>query len=105
MIRAGKLDRAITIERASESVDAAGTVSQTWTTFALLRAESVSPKVEEIMRAGAEADTTTVFRTRYVDGITIADRINAAPGAYFDIKRIVEIGRRRALELHAVARQ
>lgn len=102
MIRSGKLDRLITLERKSETVSETGAVSETWTPIATLRAELVRQTAEEFLTGPGETENTTViFRTRYLSGMTTADRISYN-GETFDLEAIVELGRRRGLELRAV---
>jgi head-tail adaptor len=48
----------------------------------------------------ATTKATVIFRTRFLEGVTLADRI-AFNGGYFNIKHVGEIGRRRGLELRA----
>lgn len=100
MIRAGKLDRQITIERETETVAASGAVSNAWAEIATVRAELVQRSAEEFLTGFGEADAGgAVFRVRYLAGITTADRVICA-GVSYDIDEIAELGRRRGLELH-----
>lgn len=102
-MRAGKLDRIITIERQTETVQPSGSVVSAWTAIATTRAEIVKASADEFLTGFGEAERgTTIFRIRYSAGITTADRI-MFDGIAHDIKEIVEIGRRRALEIRAVA--
>lgn len=102
-MRAGKLDRTITIERQTETVTASGSVVTAWTIFATVRAEIVQQSASEFLTGFGEAETgTVIFRIRYLASITTADRITYEGTAY-NIKEIAEIGRRRGLELRAVA--
>ncbi|MBX9452644.1 MAG: phage head closure protein [Mesorhizobium sp.] len=102
-MRAGKLDRAITIERKTETVTPSGSVVTAWTNIATVRAEIVQQSASEFLTGFGEAETgTIIFRIRYLAGITTADRITYEGTAY-NIKEIAEIGRRRGLELRAVA--
>lgn len=102
MIEAGKLDRLISIERNTEIVRPSGGVTRSWTTVATVRAEIVQQSTDEFLAGYGEAEKgTVVFRMRHVAGITTADRI-AYGGDFYDIKQVVEIGRRYALELRAV---
>lgn len=102
MLRAGKLDRQITIERQTETVAASGAVSKTWAPVATVRAELVQRNADEYLAGFGEADAGgAVFRIRYLSGITTADRVTFDGEAY-DIDEIVENGRRRALELRTV---
>lgn len=99
-MRAGKLDRVITIERATAGAsDSYGVPSSTWATLATLRAQIVQASTEEFVRAfGDSTETAVIFRTRYLDGVTLADRV-AYEGAVHNLVEVKEIGRRRGLEL------
>lgn len=102
MIRAGKLDRKLTIERRTETVDAYGKVSETWATVATVRAECVQTSLEEHMREhGASPEGTVIYRIRYLTGLTLFDRLKEG-ASILDIKELVEIGRRRGWEIRAV---
>lgn len=95
MIEAGKLDRVITIERATNDVDASGVVTQTWATHILCRAQMVNEKIDDVERAyGAATDSTLWFKTRWVADITLEDRVNYG-GTLYLIKELQEIQRRR----------
>ncbi|MGB6119573.1 MAG: phage head closure protein [Mesorhizobium sp.] len=101
-MRAGKLDRTITIQRPTETKSGPHVVT-TWTNIATLRGEIVQQSAAEFLTGFGEAENgTVIFRVRYVAGVTTADRISYA-GTTYDLKEIVEIGRRRGLELRAVA--
>lgn len=101
-MRAGTLDRTIVIQRAANASTDTGAVSATWSTFATLRAQLVQSSVEEFQRAvGASTETAVIFRTRWCDGITLADRVSYS-GATFNLVEIKEIGRRSGLELRCV---
>jgi SPP1 family predicted phage head-tail adaptor len=102
-MRAGKLDRTITLERKSETVSDSGAIVPAWTNIATVRAQIVTQSAVEFLTGFGEAESgTIVFRIRYLPGITTADRVSYAGQAY-NIKEITEIGRRRGLELRAVA--
>lgn len=103
-MRAGQLTRRITVERRAETIDRAGTPEETWTPLAFVRAEVIQASTDEFIRsAGAEAVASAVFRIRFVEGITVADRISYA-GQTWNVVEMKELGRRRGLELRAVAR-
>lgn len=103
MIRAGKLDRTIIIERKSETVSETGAVVSAWLNIAMVRAEIVTQSASEFLTSFGEAENgTIVFRIRYLADITTADRVSYA-GQVYDLKEVTEIGRRRGLELRAVA--
>jgi len=102
MLRSGKLDRQITIKRQTETVAASGAVSKDWPVIATVRAELVQQSAEEFLSGFGEEDKGgAVFRIRYMDGITTADRVGY-DGAVYDINEITELGRHRALELRTV---
>jgi SPP1 family predicted phage head-tail adaptor len=102
-MQAGKLDRTITLQRKAETVSATGATVTAWTTLATVRAEIVTASTSEFLTDFGEAENDdSTFRIRYLAGITTADRI-VYEGKAFNIKKIVEIGRRRGLELRAVA--
>ncbi len=102
-MRAGKLDRIIVIERAATTVDEYGTPTEGWSTVATMRAELIQSSVAEFIRAyGATTDTIAIFRIRYLDGVTLADRVTYA-GRPYDLKEVKEIGRRKGLELRCIA--
>lgn len=102
-MRAGKLDREITIQRFTSTVDDYGTPAQTWTDIATVRAQIVQQSTEEFIRGfGASDETAIIFRTRWLDGVTNADRISF-DGVLHNLKEVMEIGRRKGLELRCVA--
>lgn len=102
-MRAGKLDRTIRIDRFDPgAVNDFGTPTPGYTALATLRAQIIQSSTEEFIEAqGATDDTVVIFKTRWVLGVTTADRIHFE-GKYFNIKETKEIGRRKALELRAV---
>lgn len=105
MIAAGKLQHRISIEREAEIVTSAGHVRKTWATIATVRAEVKNLSSDEFLAGFGDADRqSAVFIIRWVPGveITTADRIQHN-GRTYNIKGVVEIGRKRGLELRAVA--
>lgn len=102
-MRAGKLDRIITIERKTETLSETRMPVATWNAVATVRAEIVAASAVEFLTGFGEAESgTIVFRIRYLADITTADRVSYA-GKIHDLKDITEIGRRRGLELRAVS--
>lgn len=98
-MRAGLMDRTITIQRFTSTVDDFGTPVETWTDLVTLRAQQVQTSTEEYIRGyGASDETVIVFRTWWRDGITNADRI-VYGGDTYNIDQLKEIGRRSGLEL------
>lgn len=103
-MRAGRLDTTITIKRDTlTGTDDFGVPIYTTTTVATPRAQVIQTSTEEFIRGfGASDETVTVFRTRWIAGITNADKIEHG-GKVFNIKELKPIGRNRGLELRAVA--
>lgn len=103
-MKAGKLDRRITIERRSEAIDDYGAITETWTPLRTIFAEKVESRSTDFFRNQGEAtDRSAVFRVRWTDDLTTADRVSY-DGDQFDILEITEIGRRVGLELRCKAR-
>lgn len=101
-MRAGKLDKSITIERFATTVDDFGTETEAWTPVATVRAQLIQASTEEAIRAfGTNSESVSVFRIRHHDGIVLADRVVYAGQAY-DLKEVKELGRREGLELRCV---
>lgn len=98
-MRAGALDRVIEIQRSSESVNNLGQVVAVWSAIATMRAQKIEASTAEFMRAfGASTETAIVFRTRFLDGVTLADRVSYE-GSALNLVEVKEIGRRKGLEL------
>lgn len=102
-MRAGKLDKTITIERHAITVDDYGTQTEGWSQIATVRAQLVQSSTEEFIRSfGSTGETAVIFRIRHRDGLKVADRVTNQ-GQVFDVKEIKELGRREGLELRCVA--
>ncbi|KQM35678.1 head-tail adaptor protein [Rhizobium sp. Leaf68] len=102
-MRAGKLDKTITIERHAITVDDYGTQTEGWSEIATVRAQIVQQSTEEFMRSfGSTGETVMVFRIRHRDGLKVADRVTEQGQAY-DVKEVKELGRREGLDLRCVA--
>lgn len=98
-MRAGNLDRTIAIESFASGVDDYGTPTEQWSTFATVRAQLVQASTDEYQRAyGEGANTATIFRIRWLDGVTVEHRV-CYGGRYLNIREVKEIGRRKGLEL------
>lgn len=102
-MRAGKLDRQITIERLTTETDDYGTPVPSWSPLAVVRAQRIHASTEEFLRSfGASTEGAVVFRVRHIDGLTLADRVTD-DGSVFDLKEIRELDRRQGLELRCLA--
>ncbi|MFD1341454.1 phage head closure protein [Litorisediminicola beolgyonensis] len=98
-MKSGKMRHVIEAQRATATINDAGTPEEAWTTFATLRAELVQRSTEEFLRGpGETSETTVVFRTRYLADLQDEDRI-LFDGLGFDIEEMVELGHRQGLEL------
>ncbi len=93
------------IQRVTVAPNAAGTPVETWADLVSLRAEIVERQLEEHVADDGATDATEItFRTRYVDGLRLADRITFA-GATYNIRGITETGRRRGLEIRCTRKE
>lgn len=103
-MRAGKLDRTITVHRLAETVGASGAVSTVWENLMTVRAEVREVTADEVATGfGAAEAETLVFVTRWHPSpITTGDRI-MFDGKSYDLKQIAEIGRREGWKLRGVA--
>jgi SPP1 family predicted phage head-tail adaptor len=102
-MRSGNLDRMIVLQLWTVGEpDMYGNVQSTFVNRATLRAQVVSASTDEFIRDhGASDETIIVFRTRYLPDVALADRVMYG-GHPFDIKQVVEIGRRKGLELRCM---
>lgn len=104
-MRAGDLDRRITIEQATAGTDDYGAPTQTWATLAQVWAQVKPVRGQEYFAAQqVNARVDTVFKIRHRTDITTAMRISYG-SEYYDIQSVLEIGRREGLELMAIVRQ
>lgn len=93
-MRAGQLSHTVTLQRATEVVSAAGTVTTTWADYATIRAELVTHSLADIgMAYGDAAKASLVFRIRHFHGVTVDDRL-VYRGQAYAITNLVELGRR-----------
>lgn len=98
-MRAGRMDREITIEAYTSTVDDAGTPTKDWTEFATVRAQLLQQSTEEFLRSYGETDqTVAIFRIRWLEGLTTDHRV-VYRGKAHNLREIKEIGRNKGLEL------
>ncbi|WP_088346303.1 MULTISPECIES: phage head closure protein [Rhodomicrobium] len=104
---AGSLDRRITILRATISSNGFNERVENWTPLATVWARRTEKAAGEAYRADeVAAERTTLFRIRWstpLQSVSARDRI-AAEGRDFNIVGVMETGRRRWLDIEAVAR-
>lgn len=107
MLAAGRLDRRITLQRATATQDGvSGEQVLTWADDMTLWA-SVEPLAgSELFRAQQlEAKADTRFRIRYRTGVTPVETLRISYGGrVYDLRSVVELGRREGLEILAEAR-
>ena len=103
MMHAGKLQHVIELQRLTEVVQASGAVSARWNTYATGKAELRQAGVSEFLTSYGEGTANNaVFLIRWIPGVSVSDRIIHS-GRVWNIVALAEIGRRRGLELRAVA--
>lgn len=91
-MRAGRLNRRITIQNYTTTQDANGNIVQTWTTFATVWAAVEPASGREFFEAQQIATETTVkFVIRHRSGITEDMRIKDEDGNLFDIQSVLHI--------------
>ena len=103
-MRAGKLQHRIQIERIGRLVDENFVGRDDWLPILTTRAEIKEASTTEFLTGPGEMDNgRAVFLIRFpLVAITTADRLVMGGRAY-NIVGLAEIGRRRGLELRAVA--
>lgn len=102
MIKAGSMDRRITINTKGVTLDSSGSEIATYTTVATVWAD-VNDNREKETTEGKQvtASEFTTFTVRYRTDVTPIDQIVYESKTY-DIKGISEIGRREGLAIDAV---
>jgi SPP1 family predicted phage head-tail adaptor len=101
------MDRRITFERATATqANPSGEQVLTWAAEATVWAEVVPLGGRELFQAQQlEAKADTRFRIRYRTGITPDETLRIAYGGrHYDLRSVVELGRREGLEILAEAR-
>lgn len=106
LLEAGKLDRRVTIERATTAKDDHGEDVETWAASAT-RWASVrpAPGTERFQSAETAAEAPMRFVFRFEDGLVrVTDRLLHEDGRRYYVASVTEIGRREGLEVLATAR-
>jgi SPP1 family predicted phage head-tail adaptor len=102
-MRAGLLDRRITIERATTTRDSYGQTIYTWHPLANVSAQVLAQSGKEFFAAAQlQASQRVLFRFRWIGALTALDRVSYG-GRVFDIQFVRELGRRAGTELLTVA--
>ncbi len=103
-MRAGRLDRTITIRSITETPDGFGGITRTETVLGTVPAEKTDLTGREYFAAAqVNAEITTRFTIRYGLTVTPLHRITC-DGRDYDILHVAEIGRREGLQIMAKAR-
>ena len=97
-MQSARLDRKITIEKPTETLNAVREVVATWSTFASVWAKKTDTGGSEKFSGAVIAEFTVNFEIRYLSGITMKMRIKYED-EYYNIVNMVEIGRRDGLLL------
>jgi SPP1 family predicted phage head-tail adaptor len=98
-MRAGAMDRYITIQTNTPSKDGGGTNISSWGTHATVWAQKIDMGSRETLQAGGLLmEIDTVWKIRYLSTVTTAMRVSF-DSATWDIKGIKELGRNEGLEL------
>ena len=101
-MRSGKLDQVITVQRFTNTVDEYGTPVATWADLVTVRAQIIQQSTTEFIQGGARDDTAMIFRTRWIEDVTTADRV-VFDGDRFNIKELKPLGRAKGLDIRTVA--
>lgn len=106
-MRAGELDRRITIQRATTTTNAFNEPVQTWADLVTVAAGKQDVRDSERWAAGeVGADITTRFQIRWSSTVANVDERDRLlfDGRVYGIQHVKEIGRREGLEITATAR-
>lgn len=104
-MRAGDLDRVISIERKMSETTAAGDVIDHWDEILTLRAKVTHEAGREFFQSGQTfSEARVLFLVRYHPNVRVTDRV-VFEGQRYDVNNIREVGRRVGLELmtHRIA--
>lgn len=102
-MRAGDLDRRVTLRRKTVTQDAYGEEIEDWTDLATIWANVRQESGREFFaNATTNAERKVIFRIRWLAGIAVTDKVQYE-GRDHDIHEVKELGRREGLELHTIA--
>jgi SPP1 family predicted phage head-tail adaptor len=99
-MRAGDMDRRITIDERTETYSPSGEPIIVWEPIATVWAEVQQQSGREFFASQQTvSERRVVFRLRWLDGITVLHRVRY-DGREHDIQEVRELGRGVGLELH-----
>jgi head-tail adaptor len=102
-MQAGKLQNRIELQCLVESFGLDRSIRQSWRTYATGKAELRQAGASEFLTTfGEGVSNNAVFLIRWIPGVSVADRI-VHGGKAWNIVAVAEIGRKKGLELGAVA--
>lgn len=102
-MRAGTMDRLVTLQSRSDPQNGYGEVTPTFATLATVRAARRELQGEERFRAQQlDARITCEYEIYYREDVTPRNRL-VDDGVTYDILSVIQIGRRRGLRLLAMA--
>lgn len=102
-MRAGDLDRKITIQRFTTTQLPDGSLEETWADIASVWAKVDQQGGREFFATVQEvSERRVVFRIRWIEGLTVLDRV-MCDGAVHDIHEVRRLGRKEGVELHTTA--
>ena len=101
VLPAGDLDRTIRIVQQTKVKAGNGQVTmEDGATIAQPRARRMEQRLSEVFSAGSDQSAgTVVFRIRWRDDVNSVDQIVISDGQRFEIKAVMEFGRRVGLDL------
>lgn len=101
-MKAGPLDRRVTIQRVTLEDDGYGSV-EVWADLVTISAQVVQQSGREFLAAAqTQAEQRVLFRLRWIEGLTVLDRVSYG-GRLHNIQDVKELGRREGVELMTVA--
>jgi SPP1 family predicted phage head-tail adaptor len=103
---AGRIDRRVTIERATAERNAVGQRVESWAATATrFAAVAPAPGTERFASGETAANAPMRFVFRWEpDLVRVTDRLLHEDGRHYDVQSVTEIGRREGWEVLAVAR-
>ena len=102
-MRAGDLDRRISIERFTSTVSDTGEPIETWANLATVWAKVDQQSGREFFATVQEvSERKVVFRIRWIEGLIVLDRV-VCDGVMHDIHEVRRLGRKEGVELHTTA--
>lgn len=103
-MRAGSLDRRVTIQARTLTSDAQGQQIETWSDVATVWGRRLDLRGREFIAAETkQGEATCTFEVRYRSDVTVLNRL-VCEGRTYDIVHVAEIGRRQALQIVASAK-